>query len=293
MYVPERFFANIYEDAGAIFWMLTIDNAEIASGIPVNVVKHLLLEASNEDARILRVMGRNSTMMQMENLVGSARELEDLEKEYGQVFEEEQIRDLAIRYRLRFLNSKNFIGKMDIQVTAKIKEFAKNYGISLNEANLEYNFYILAEPKAFALKTIRVKRFENLKAALTNAFVDPVLFYQVKPGIFVKVHKWGKDFTIYRRLLGYKWQNPNTVRTFNFCVHFGILSLLTATFLPSALINYPILTLLLVSGLSALIATLRNLAILKEGGILSTSESEYVAEYFTSENWDKTDKLSR
>ena len=93
---------------------------------PINEVKLLLENNSHEDARILRGLSNNSQFNRIEKVRGEQIELENLENEYeGKVYKIEQIEKLCVDYRLRFLQSKFYTGSYDVEVAAKIKEFAK------------------------------------------------------------------------------------------------------------------------------------------------------------------------
>lgn len=267
---------------------------QLSENSPVNEVRQLLLTESAEDARILRAMGQNSTLMQLENLTNNAIQLEKLEEEYGEVFTRHQIEALAIKYRLRFVGSNNFIGKMDVQVTAMIRKFAKDTNTSIDEHTLSTKFKILAEPSAFNTHRVRVSHFQGAKdmaAFMHGVFVDPVLFYQIDENHFRMIHKWGNDFTIYRLLLGYKWRSPNTLRTFNFFFQLPFIAILMGLLNSTVIVDYPIATtsILLVS--SALIAWVRNVYYLDKGGHLSQENTEYFDGFFTPHNWSSLDKL--
>lgn len=267
---------------------------QLKNNSPINEAKQLLLGESQEDARIMRHMGGNSTLMQMEEFTGNAVHLEKLEKEYGQVFQVHQIQALCMRYKLRFLNSNLFIGKMDVQVTSMTKQFAKETNTDLNEHDLKTRFFILAEPKAFRLQKQSVSHFQGLKdlrAFMKMVMTDPVLFYKIDDDHFRMIHKWGNDFTIYRALLGFKWLNPDNLRTFNFFIHIPMIAAILGLVAPTFILTNPITTILGTLAASALGATLRNLWYVDRGGFLSEKQTSYHDGFFTSYNWNSPFKL--
>jgi len=257
----------------------------------VQEVKLLLAGEDQEDKRILRNLGSNSTVMQLENFKGDNIQWENLEKEYGQVFTIDQIKQLAVDYRLRFLNSNHFVGDMDREVTAKIKEFSKATGVKLDDSTLRYNFYILSVPSSFSLTTVRATRFEEWKERRRLAALDPVLFYKIDDTHYRLIHQWGKEFTTWRRILGYRWRNHNTYRTTNFFFLVPTFSLLMALIFPGAIWNNPILTPFWILLASAFSAWVLNIKVIKENGHFSEGTTEYHENFFTPTNWNSTEKL--
>lgn len=159
----------------------------------------LLAGEESEDTRILRSLSENSELSRVERITQTALEIEKLESSYtGDVYTLEQIKKLAIDYRLRFLCSRYFTGKFDVEVAAKIKEFSKENNISMNEYQLKNNFFILGPKEVFDIKD---EKYVNPKP------LDPVLFYKLDDNHYRLIHKWGNDFTILRYLEGFKWKS--------------------------------------------------------------------------------------
>ena len=252
----------------------------------VDEVKLLLAGEDQEDQRILRFMGGNSAVMQLENFKGENIEWEKLEKEYGKVFSRDQIRDLAIDYRLRFLNSNLFIGSMNVEVTAKIKEFAKDINTVMDEHTLLTRFFILAVPSCFSLQKVKAKRFSEWEERKRQAQLDPVLFYKIDDNHYRMIHQWGKEFTLYRKLLGYRWKTPNTLRTSSFFMALPVVALLMAAIFPDFIWTHMSTAIFAVTGFSFLFATLFNVIALKEGGFFVEDKTVYNPNYFTPTNWD-------
>lgn len=154
----------------------------------VKEVKLLLAGAESEDSRILRNLSENSELNRVEKITQTALEIEKIESQYtGNIFTISQIKKLAVEYRLRFLNTRYFTGKFDVEVAAKIKEFGKDNNIALNEYQLKNSFFVLAPKEQFELKE---KKYIDPKP------VDPVLFYKIDDTHYRMIHKWGSDFTV-------------------------------------------------------------------------------------------------
>lgn len=200
-----------------------------------------LLEYDNvKDTNILRSIGSNSTLVQSENERGAIIEIEKKEKFYsGIIFTYEQIEDIATRYRLKFLPSSKFSSYIDPLVALDVKELERSIAKSMeveqaakrnmsledyiaehgnnkfefDNNDLKNKFYILAPGKCF--KTEKVSVFAT-KAP------DPILFYRIDDNHFRLIRKWGKDFTIFRRLLGVLFKNR---RSLYWSMAFAILSI--------------------------------------------------------------------
>lgn len=257
----------------------------------VEEVKLLLAGEDQEDNRILAHLGSNSTIMQLQNFTGDNIKWENLEKEYGKVYTVDQIKQLAIDYRLRFLNSNYFIGDMDREVTAKIKEFAKETSTSLDEHTLHTRFFILTVPSSFALETVRAKRFEEWAERRRRARLDPVLFYKIDDQHYRLIHQWGEEFTMWRRFLGYRWKNRWNFRMTNFFMLLPVWSFIITLIWPTALLTSPILSPFLVFAAAWITAWICNIYVLEEGGHLSEDTTRYNEHFFTPTNWNSTKKL--
>lgn len=173
----------------------------------VKDIKLLMQADETEDLRLIRGIASNSQMAIAQNRIGEKLELENLENKYaGNVFTTAQIRDLAIKYRLRFLKSNRFTGEMPIEVIAKIKAFAKETNTNISDAVVDRKFFILAPKENFKMvKTLQKKQRKP---------IDPAIFYKIDDNHYRLIHQWGADFSIFRRVLGAKWENWTNVTTF-------------------------------------------------------------------------------
>lgn len=185
-------------------------------------VKGLLEYDTLHDVHILRSIGQNSALAQSETERGALLEIEKKEQFYsGKVFTKEQVIALAVKYRLKFLQSKHYTKYIPPSVIPEIKEMQRHISNQMNidratrenctleeylaktdggikyvidDTCLKNNFYILAPANMFKLE--KANAF-SIKAK------DPVMFYTDDHQHFRLIKKWGSDFTILRRVLGW------------------------------------------------------------------------------------------
>jgi hypothetical protein len=162
----------------------------------------LLLEAgADSEKKALRIAKLDHQIKYVETSKGIEIEREKFESEYGDsVFTEDEIREICIKYDLRFFKSEYFKGRLDTQIASKLNRFI--------EANPEVgessdSFYIIAPANAFDLKNRPAKPFMT---------IDPILVYRLpKQDKYVYIHKWGRDFTIFRRLRGIFFESTQSM----------------------------------------------------------------------------------
>lgn len=110
--------------------------------------------------------------------------------EESNLYTERQIRNICVRYRLRFLDAAMFKGDIPYDAIVKIKEVQNRDGIELK------NFKIVAPAGLFRLK------YKDK---------DPILFLELGNGYYYKIHKWGKDLHPLRGLIMYPFQSFTTM----------------------------------------------------------------------------------
>lgn len=91
--------------------------------------------------------------------------------ETHKIYHLDQIKNICIDYRLRFLDFKYFKGKLPVSALSTIKDLEKKHQTEL------IGFKIMAPSKLFKL--------ENAD--------DPLLFVPIGNDFFYLVHKWGND----------------------------------------------------------------------------------------------------
>lgn len=105
--------------------------------------------------------------------------------ESHKIFHLDQIREVCIDYRLRFLDLKYFKGNVPKEAIAKISALEKNHDTALD------NFKVMAPSVLFRLK----------KAD------DPLLFVPLGNKYFYLIHKWGDDLSFFRKAWAWSFKN--------------------------------------------------------------------------------------
>lgn len=99
--------------------------------------------------------------------------------ETDRIYHISQIREICIDYRLRFLNSKYFKGKIPPEAISRIKRLEKQHDLEIK------GFKIIAPSKLFKLEDKD----------------DPLLFAPIGNDYFYLIHKWGNDLHPLRKWL--------------------------------------------------------------------------------------------
>jgi len=105
--------------------------------------------------------------------------------ETDRIFHVDQIRDICVDYRLRFLDTKYFKNEIPTEALSEIKQLEKAHDITLR------GFKIVAPSKMFKL--------ENAD--------DPLLFAPIGNGYFYLIHKWGNDLTPWRKAWAWSFKS--------------------------------------------------------------------------------------
>ncbi len=101
------------------------------------------------------------------------------------IFHIDQIKNICINYRLRFLDTKYFKGQIPSEAISKIKSLEKEHN---NEIK---GYKIIAPSKLFKLEDKD----------------DPLLFAPIGNGYYYLIHKWGNDLHPLRRILVWPFKN--------------------------------------------------------------------------------------
>lgn len=125
--------------------------------------------------------------------------------ETDKIFHVDQIRQICIDYRLRFLESNIFKNEIPEEAVTKIRMMEKEHNTSLE------GFRIIAPSKAFHLLN----------------YDDPLLFVPIGNDYYYLVHQWGTEMNPWRKLLVLPIKNLG-----NFTITSIILSFLIAFIVP-------------------------------------------------------------
>jgi len=126
------------------------------------------------------------------------------------IFDLNSIRNLCIKYRLRFLSTKQFKGRIPRETFAEIKATEKIVGKRLDA------FMVAAPASLFQLE---------------DSNKDPLLFAPLQDGRFYLIHQWGKDLVWYRKLINWPLTSPLTLLTTIIGIGFLITSLIPTSLL--------------------------------------------------------------
>ncbi len=121
------------------------------------------------------------------------------------IFHVDQIRQICIDYRLRFLESSIFKNEIPEEAITKIRIMEKEHNTSLE------GFRIIAPSKAFHLLN----------------YDDPLLFVPIGNDYYYLVHQWGTEMNPWRKLLVLPIKNLG-----NFTITSIVLSILIAFIVP-------------------------------------------------------------
>ncbi len=106
------------------------------------------------------------------------------------IFDEAIIRDLCIKYRLRFLDAGLYKGELPAQAVHAIRLLERRSDGPL------HSFKMMAPAEMFRL---------------CDSEVDPLLFAPLGGGRYYLVHRWGKDLNAARIVLGWPTRSPWTL----------------------------------------------------------------------------------
>ncbi len=168
----------------------------------INEVYLLLQKSSEKEEKILKKISGNS------NKVENNFKFDFLETD--RIFYIDQIKEICINYRLRFLDSKYFKGQIPDKTIDKIKLLEQKHNIGIE------GFKIVAPSKLFKLADKD----------------DPLLFAPIGNGYFYLIDKWGNDLHPLRRIL--VWPFKNIV---NLSLLVVLISWLITLFIPSGLFS--------------------------------------------------------
>ncbi len=105
--------------------------------------------------------------------------------ETDKIFHIDQIKEICIDYRLRFLNSSYFKGEIPQEAISKIKHLETAHNTEIQ------GFKIMAPSKLFKLEDKD----------------DPLLFAPIGNDYYYLIHKWGNDLHPLRKLFAWPFKN--------------------------------------------------------------------------------------
>ena len=173
---------NLFEE------LLSERNKEISSDELKSIVKNIW---SNHDSK------KDQVRLSLDKKNNDKyNQLKFDKMESKNIFHNDTIKKICVRYRLRFLDSNLFKGEYPKNITRIITDLESKHDTSLS------NFKIMAPSKLFKIKSPD----------------DPILFVPIGNDYFYLVHKWGKEFNKLRKLMVLPFKNIDNLTIFSILV---------------------------------------------------------------------------
>ncbi len=163
----------------------------------VSEAKEILAQGLEDDLAIASRIGLSSPRIW--------KQIDKLDP--SRIYTLQQIKNLCIKFRLRFLDASLFKGDIPAEAVHKIKQLEKEFGFKLE------GFKVIAPKRLFKL---------------SDKDSDPILFLQLSENRFYFIHKWGGDLHRLRSMLAFPLRNVETL----FC-SLAILALLFSLAVPT------------------------------------------------------------
>lgn len=147
-----------------------VKSKEIANGLMEEIHQQLKEEYEADKAVEERIFTSNTSIPNI------------LPSDLDQIFSQEQIRDICIKYRLRFLDTSVFKSNIPAEAISKVKALEQKWDVQLKR------FKIVAPQSLFDLE---------------DPDADPLLFAQLTDNRYYLIHKWGGELNAVRALLAF------------------------------------------------------------------------------------------
>tara|TARA_B100000524_G_C23651331_1_gene370241 strand:+ start:1633 stop:2340 length:708 start_codon:yes stop_codon:yes gene_type:complete len=187
---------NLFEE------LLKERNKDVSSSELEEIIQHIWSKEVSKNNRIISSLGEKNNR--------SFNDLKFDKMESKNIFHKKTIKKICIRFRLRFLDSNLFKGKYPENITSIIKDIETKHDTTLN------NYMIMAPSKLFKIKSPD----------------DPVLFIPIGNDYYYLIHKWGKEFNLFRKLLVLPYKNIDNLTIFSVLVSV-VFALITKLLMPS------------------------------------------------------------
>lgn len=131
----------------------------------------------------LKRLGLSSQLHEGEKIFSSYKKHQDQTIKFNQekIFHISQIKELCLRYYLRFLPTEFYKGSVDKELSPRVNNFEIAYGVECTSKNT----FIMAPATSFKLEPEPT---------------DPLFFYGINEEWFYLIHKWGGDLSFVNRL---------------------------------------------------------------------------------------------
>lgn len=248
----------------------------------VSEVKLLLEGDAQQDMQIMRHLAVESSIMRAEDSLGRKINLENLERDYGEIYTIDQIKTLCIKYQLRFLSSRIYKGTLPLETISKLKQFSKETNTGIDEHSLRTKFFIIAPVEEFNVTHLS----ERAEKERIRRELDPVLFYKIDNEHYRMIHKWGNDFSPMRRIKGilFKSENNHNYIMSSFVISIGLILFSSIIYGNNRLFNSP---------LSFIISVVLCILVIILTIYLTILQQYKNVNWWTENNWDNTNKMKQ
>lgn len=181
----------------------------------VNELKGLLVQDTERDIDVYRQMGISGQFEQVLDEKSKVITEKNIAKEFGtdDVVHIDDIERVAIKYNLRFLETKRYNGYVEAGLARTVQDFCDEHNVIVGNATRD--LYILAREEDFNL--------DNRPVPITPPKdLDPILFYRIMPddhkdrNYYKMVTKWGNDLSPSRAISAWKYKDIGTVWSHTF-----------------------------------------------------------------------------
>ena len=173
---------NLFEE------LLKERSKQISTNELISLLKNIWVKEDSKKERITQ------SLKDVNN--GSFNQLKFDEMETKNIFHKDTIKNICVRYRLRFLDSNLFKGDYPKNITKIISDIEKKHDTKL------INSMIMAPSKLFKIKSPD----------------DPILFVPIGNDYYYLIHKWGEEFNYLRKLLVLPFKNIDNLTIFSVLV---------------------------------------------------------------------------
>ena len=173
---------NLFEE------LLKERSKQISTNELISLLKNIWVKEDSKKERITQ------SLKDVNN--GSFNQLKFDEMETKNIFHKDTIKNICVKYRLRFLDSNLFKGDYPKNITKIISDIEKKHDTKL------INFMIMAPSKLFKIKSPD----------------DPILFVPIGNDYYYLIHKWGEEFNYLRKLLVLPFKNIDNLTIFSVLV---------------------------------------------------------------------------
>jgi len=275
----------------------------------IEEVKLLMDKDAREDTTLISNAFPRSANQLTFNATEQNQSIKKLSETYGSgVYTTQQIKEICMNYRLRFLPSTAYKGIVPIDVIHSLKRMLQKEGLthlqSSSQMVYQGNIFVLAPASMFKIKSTKEKIQEQLAEARRLKEQDPALFIKLGDNKFLFVKEWGNSFSLARRVLGFFTATQKRLNWLFFSawlifVILGIKGFVEIMSHPSLQKNSPeggfVFVGLLVYSTSFVVFTVSWLLSSENGFFMSRFKStrrnwwKVHEDYATENNWNKTD----